>query len=288
VPTQLAIALAAALIAAFVALAYRRRWHWTGLPATPAVSTGPEVRPAKTLWDWLQLLGVPVALASLAFLFTNAQSVRDRRRAADAERENTLRTYLAQMSDLMLDRKLLRSRPGADVRNVARTTTLTAVRRLDGARRGVVVRFLAEAHLLRQKDKGARVLVASANLAHADLAYASLSDVNLRAANLRGANLRGAYLGGATLGFASLRGANLTTAILRDADLSLADLGGADLGRADLGRANLVAASLRGANLRGADLRGADLRGAHLDGADLRGARGVDMTGAGGKPGHTP
>ncbi len=212
------------VVGGFVALAYWRRWEWTGLPAAPAARPGAADRPAKTLWDWLQLLGIPVALAALAFLLNDAESSRDQRRedqraaqqritAADAERENTLRTYLAQMSSLMLDRQLLRSKSGADVRNVARTATLTAVRRLDGPRRGLVVQFLAEAGLLgREEGAGARVRVASADLG--------------------GANLRGALLSGV-------------------------DLRGADLGGAKLGRANLRKANLRGANLAGADLRGA-------------------------------
>jgi hypothetical protein len=135
----------------FVVLAYWQGWQWTGLPAAPA-GTGAEKRSAKTLWDWLQLLGIPVSLALLVFLLSDAQSRRDERRAVDAERENTLRTYLAQMSDLMLDRELLRSKPGADARKVARTATLTAVRRLDGRRKGLVVQFLAEARLIHYKE----------------------------------------------------------------------------------------------------------------------------------------
>jgi hypothetical protein len=69
------------------------------------------------LWDWLQLLGIPVALAALAFLLNDAQTQRDqqreeaqirrdqrredqraaqqRSRATDAERENTLREGLS-------------------------------------------------------------------------------------------------------------------------------------------------------------------------------------------------
>ncbi|MEA2188308.1 MAG: hypothetical protein QOK16_3319 [Solirubrobacteraceae bacterium] len=149
---MLKLALLAAVIVAiavFVVLAYRRRWQWTGLPAASAASSGAEARPAKTLWDWLQLLGIPVVLAALAFSLNEAQSGRDQRRedqraarqrttAADAERENTLRTYLAQMADLMLNSRLLRSEPGGDVGIVARTATLTAVRRLDGPRKGLV------------------------------------------------------------------------------------------------------------------------------------------------------
>jgi hypothetical protein len=159
VPSSTLTALGIATFGIFVALAYRRRWQWTGLPAAAARDNSAVEQRAKTLWDWLQLLGIPVVLATLAFLLNEAQSSRDQRRedrrtaqqrttATDTERENTLRTYLAQMSDLMLDRRLLRSKPGADVRKVARTATLTAVRRLDGSPRGVVVQFLAEARLL--------------------------------------------------------------------------------------------------------------------------------------------
>jgi hypothetical protein len=66
-------------LAGFVVLAYRREWHWTGLPAAPGVGDA-EDRPAKTLWDWLQLLGIPLALASLAFLLNAAQSGREQQR----------------------------------------------------------------------------------------------------------------------------------------------------------------------------------------------------------------
>jgi hypothetical protein len=260
---------------AFVVLAYRRRWQWTGLPARAAPDNKAGEWRAKTLWDWLQLLGIPVVLVALAFLLNEAQSSRElqredqraaqqRRTAEDAERENTLRTYLAQMSDLMLHGGLLRSQSGADVRTVARTATLTAVRRLDGTRRGLVIRFLFEARLLRRRRAAsAAVVVALADFSQAYLRGANLREADLRLANLRRANLSQAYLGGA--------------------DLRLTDLGGADLRDAFLGGADL-----RGASLRGADLRGAILFDANLLGADLRGSRDVDTTGSTGKPDHGP
>lgn len=307
VPLFVLASLVVALVGCFVALAYWRRWEWTGLPAAHGVGENGAVdRPAKTLWDWLQLLGIPVVLATLAFLLNDAQSSRElqrddqraaqqRRRAADAERENTLRTYFAQMSDLMLDRRLLRSKPGADVRKVARTATLTAVRRLDGLRRGLVVQFLAEARLLRRlKGHSAVVRVVSADLRSArlngasvavadlhgvDLRGADLSQADLLGANLNGANLVGANLVGTNLGQADVIGADLRRANLSDANPIEADLYGANL----VG-ANLVGANLSGANLRRANLKGADLRGALLFRSDLREARGVDTTGSLRKP----
>jgi len=125
----------------FVVVAYWRRWHWTGLTEVRRAKSGDEdVQPAKTLWDWLQLLVIPLALAGLAFVLNEAQTQREQRReddrvkrqavrAEDATREDTLRAYLAQMSELMLDRGLLGSKAGSDVQAVARTATLTAVRR---------------------------------------------------------------------------------------------------------------------------------------------------------------
>lgn len=161
-------------LAVFTVLAYRRRWRWTGFAGIHRKDADVEIQPARTLWDWLQLLVITLALAGLAFLLNNSQSEREQRRederttreqrraderavqergrAEEAADEEALRGYLAQMSALMLDRKLLRSRRGSDVRAVARTLTLTAARRLDGERRGVVVRFLAEARLVESPD----------------------------------------------------------------------------------------------------------------------------------------
>jgi uncharacterized protein YjbI with pentapeptide repeats len=288
----------------FIALAYRQQWHWTGLPAPREEDEGGSGQSAKTLWDWLQLLGIPVALAALAFLLNNAHTQRDQehedQRATqqqqsglDAKRENTLRAYLAQMSELMLHDDLLHSNLRADVRNVARTATLTAVRRLDGPRRGLVVQFLFESKLLafRQDSLHAPVVVlrranlSGANLSQANLFGASLSGANLSGANLsqaflRRANLRDANLRDANLSVADLRQANLSQANLRDANLSraaligaeliVAELSGADLRQARLFGAELIAARLRGADLRQAGLSGADLRQAGLSGADLR------------------
>lgn len=327
--TMLAVAVALVAFGVFVVLAYRRRWHWTGLPASTD-EDGARGGSAKTLWDWLQLLGIPVALAVLAFLFNEAQTRRDQERedrraaqqralAADAERENTLQAYLGRMSELMLDHGLLRSKSEADVQEIARTATLTAVSRLDGDRRGVVVRFLAEAGLL-----GTHVDIEGADLANAQLDDLDLSDddeqlsltqVNLSGADLGGADLTRADLLGANLRGADLRGADLTRAHLLDADLRGADLREATLWEADLTEANLRAADLRGAHLaagaasvggagakiheyrgaqlvdadlRGANLRGVTLRDVELQGANLRGARGADLAGARGTPAAGP
>ena len=170
----------AAAAVAFTVVAYRRDWQWTGLPADPGDGT-PESRPrpAKTLWDWLQLFIVPLVLALAAFGLNAAQVDRDRkqeqrraaqerrleeRRAAndrasaeDRAREETLTTYLQEMSDLMTPG----GRTTADTQTLAQTLTLVALRRLDGARKGLVVQFLYEAALIAGSAE-AEGLIASA------------------------------------------------------------------------------------------------------------------------------
>jgi type VI protein secretion system component VasK len=110
----LGVVLVAAM--AFVVAAYTRRWAWTGFTGSPRGE-----QPAKTLWDWLQLIGIPLTLAAVAFGLNLAQSGRDqrheddraaaeRRLAVDQRREDAVNAYFRQISDLMLDRKLLTSR----------------------------------------------------------------------------------------------------------------------------------------------------------------------------------
>ena len=163
-------------VAVFTVLAYRRGWRWTGLPADAGDgSDAHPPRPAKTLWDWLQLLVVPLVLALAAFALNAAQSDRDRRQeerralqqrlledrrsardratAEDRARED-LGTYIRQMSDLITRHGVLwaRSQADANTRALARTLTLVALRRLDGPRKGLVMQFLLEEGLHHRRN----------------------------------------------------------------------------------------------------------------------------------------
>jgi len=65
------------LITTIIFLGYTFNWSWTGFSTsvTPATTSGIRYyQPSKTLWDWLQLLIFPVALAIIGLLISNAQS----------------------------------------------------------------------------------------------------------------------------------------------------------------------------------------------------------------------
>ena len=227
------------------------------LAATPAPSLSPPKNTrlawagfkGKTLWDWLQFLvqllgalAIPLVVVLASNTLTtqqqqaaDAQHKSEQAIAKDQQQEATLKAYLDDMTGLLLNNKLRDSRPDDEVRNVAHIKTLTAVRQLDGSRKGLLLQFLFEA----------RLILSSANAPIVPLDRADLTRADLTGANLTGANLFGADLTWANLSRADLTGADLTGAGLTEADLT-----GADLTRAIIITAQLaIAFSVHGTTL---------------------------------------
>jgi uncharacterized protein YjbI with pentapeptide repeats len=270
---------------------------WTGFGPVGGVPNSTHislVQPAKTLWDWLQLLSallIPVVVGVAGLSFTRKQSqterkiaddrlLEERRLADDRQREAALETYFDRVSQLLLDEGTRGHAHESHVQAVARARTVTTIRRLDGERNGLLLRFLRESHLLDLH--GAPIDLGGADLAGAHLGNTDLSGVNLSGTILSGADLRNATLSGTILSEADLSGATLSGANLTTANLIEAILIGADLRAAYLREANASGANLREANMSGATLINADLSGASLHGADLRGANliGANLSGA--------
>jgi uncharacterized protein YjbI with pentapeptide repeats len=276
--------------------------EWTGFnQRIDNVPSGHQEQPAKTLWDWLQLLIIPVVLALGAFLLNFATNRTERKIAAqrykndqeiaaqryesdqkiaaqryesdqkialDKQREDLLQIYLDRMSELLLEKKLGTS-PDEEVRNVARVRTLTTIGQLDTKRQNAVLTFLREANLVDPEPGKSIVALSEAQLGNAALSETNFSSIDLSLANLHGANLSNANLSNASLYGADLSEANLSNADLSEANLSEADLSEANLSEADLSEVNLHGAILSLANLNDADLSSADLSEANLHGANL-------------------
>ena len=232
----------------------------------------------KTLWQFLDLLIIPLALAIIGFGFTAQQQARqthidtkryERAQAVEEQRAQNaaLQAYLDQMSQLILDSKLLEAEQGGPVHILARARTITAITQFDGENNQAVTRFLSESGLLRKQ-----ALLAKADLEDARLHKAMLQEANLAGTHLKGANLTDAVLLNAVFFSAEGKvdgGIQATTAELPKADLSRAALLGANLSGCLLRDATLTDATLQSADLRSADLQGADLSHAVLQGAFL-------------------
>lgn len=218
----------------------------------------------KTGWDWLDLtakLAIPLILGIATLLFSiqqanlaQQQHEVDKQQALDQQRQAILVTYEGDMKDLLLNRGLLTSKSNDEIRVIARTETLSAMRQLDGKRNSSLIQFLQDAHLNGVDPNTRRARYTIVNFLYADLRYIDFSGVNFSGANFSGAILIGANFGGA---------------ILYNVDLSGAILYNANLSRAYLGGANLNGTLFKGANLNGADFNEPDLNSADLSGADL-------------------
>jgi len=235
-----------------------------------------ESNDGKTVWDWFGLIGVPITLAVLGIWFQSQEQIRasrdaeeQRRLATEESKEETLQRYLDRVSQLLIEKDLIRQSNVAhnpiveSASDVIRARTLSVLRSFsqDGERKGSVIFFLIETDVLHKL----KVSLSDSQLAGAKLAAGDLSE-----ADLAGADLTRAYLKYANLSKADLGAANLTEANLRAANLVGANLNGALLSGANLSRANLSGALLIGANLSFTNLTEANLSGAKLRGADLR------------------
>ena len=284
-------------LALFIFLGYR--WEWTGFSQ-------------KKLFDWIQILVIPVAVAVGTFVLNRtakkrdeaaeraqkereeaaqkaqkereeaaqkAQKERDEEISAQRTQDATLQTYLDRMSLMLVERPLLDARPGEPLSVVARALTLTILERLDRYRKRAILEFLYEAGLINRDqpviDLGDTYPRANRMMAAFGL-EPGFESAQLQAATLARSHLQAANLRGADLYAANLISADLQGADLQEANLISADLQGADLYGTNLFRADLSRVDLRGAQLQGAHLQGANLLGADLQGADLFNAEVTD------------
>lgn len=241
-PNMLAFStvLAVGLIVGVPAVTGRQWPSWTGLNG-------------KTVWDFAQLIIVPLSLALIAYLLSSKQRLEDReiaraqreqdlkiaderRRndlqiAMNREREDALQAYLTAMTALLLDHDLKDQK----VAVIAQARTITLLPRMDPSRKATVLRFLAGANLI------------SAQHPVVSLGGADFSGMDGGPLSLMGVSLENANLSGSKLAYSSIRDSNLRYANLSGVDLSDADLVGSDfcasfLSNTDFSRSILVGA----------------------------------------------
>lgn len=311
------------VVVALVFVGYR--YNWTGFSESNQISISRVVsgmssgkvteyevyQSGKTLWDWLQLLIIPVVIAVSGYFInftlskgeqeaTKQRAKTEQKIAEDNQRAAALQTYIDKLSELLLEKKLRDSKPEDETRKIARVRTLTVLPRLDRERKRSLLLFLYELGLI-EKDNPIVVLsgadLSGANLNRADLRKINLTGTNLirsdfwmadlSGTNLSEADLRETNLSEADLSETNLSGANLSWSDLFKVDLSEADLSEAtfievDMSNAKLSKATLSRAMLSRINLSEADLNKADLSEADLESVSLISAKlsGANMSGA--------
>jgi uncharacterized protein YjbI with pentapeptide repeats len=214
----------------------------------------------KTLWDWLQLLIIPIVLIGGGYLYGTWQHAIDQ----DQQQATTLQTYIDNIQDLLLKYNLQNPSSGDEVQELAQVRTQIALRGLDPQRKGILLQFLYDAHLIGFSDPSTNKLNSAIidlggegnniDLSGTILENAFMPGVDLSFTNLRGANLSGVFFNGGNLIGTHLESAKLIGVVLWDAKF-----------KPYLHGTNMENAQLEGADLYGTDLSEADLKGALLD-----------------------
>lgn len=299
------------LISSLLPLAYQTAWTGFG---ERLLSNG-EIQPAITLWDWMDLILIPLVLAVAVFLLNRSSRISEQKLEVERQREEGLREYLDQMAELLLKIDLNDDSSQAAIIGLMRAHTLAVLRRLDGIRKSIILHFLYEVGLISGEDP--ILNMRRADLTGVIIEASSMHEINLRGANLDKAKLQWSQFHGGSLSSTSMRRTDLRSSVLSksvleyvlfdDANLYMANLSETRLGKAQFRKSNLALACLenafvpracfngailRKANLRGATLEGcdfikaiftnADLRNSNLMEANLSGAQlnGADLTGA--------
>jgi len=274
------------------------------------VDSSGNIQRGKTLWDWMDLLLIPLLLALAAYYFTKTQRDKDIEISTSGRQEEALQMYLDKMTELILTQNL-KWRTG-EISRIARARTLTILDMLSGKLKGRVLCFLLESDLLSGKKpfidlesanlagleilevggvfnnvKMNYVILANSKLFGTKFCNSDLAGVTFENAELKRvsfietkldyvrfvkANLKGVDFEKSRLIKANFEKSLLDGANFCGAVLDRAIMKDASLYKANLSEASLQDSDLRFSNLRKADLTNADLTGANMYGADLRGA----------------
>lgn len=262
---------------------------------------------AKTLWDWLSVLGVPFSLAILGFWLQQLQQKRvdeqtrlERERTEQQEkfekeraeqqaklekeiaeanqREEALQAYFDRLSTLLVDRNLIaiatkiENSKNIAIDNQSKSSIAEQKELLDAAVGVVQARTLSILRRLQEdgerKTSVMRFLMEAKVISKLKLDF---SGAYLNDTDLSGGDFHGINFSGANLNGANLFHANLSRASLRKADLSKANLRSADLTDSSFDGANLSGAHLSSAYLDGAKISAANFSDADLSRVQLRG-----------------
>ena len=242
-----------------------------------------EIQPGKRLWDWLQLLLIPLALFLIAYIFNSWQAASNQQVEDKSQQEQVVGDYLNQMSTILLKYNLHDSKPGDPIRALAQAYTLTALDRLDSGHKSIIVLFLYRADLLKYHyylhqetdcgdpkalkkqfpDENPLITLSQGNIEGVTINNLGLSCIDLHNMELNGSNFSESDLNRADLGLSFAMNADFSYTSMIAANMFFLDLENANLQGAQLQFANMKGVCLAHARLDHADLQRADLRVYH-------------------------
>lgn len=221
--------------------------EWTGFGESEVDAT--KV-PAKTLWDWLDLLIIPMVVVIIGGLFSEIEKEKSKKREEERSQNEILESFLQTMTDLIIQYKL-QNTPTSQTSAIARARINIATNNLNGERKGQVLQFLYESDLINLNPK--------LSLLGANMKKAVLDEIVLGKSEIKGI-----YFNQASIKNVNLDGAILTGCDFSEANFSNSSLKNVDLSYSNLTKAKLINLDLTTVNFEGADLTKANLKGSKI------------------------
>src|SRR6266566_987109 len=175
VVTVIIIVLGIALLVVLV-LGYIFNWGWTGLGPYIPPTKDSNLQRGKTLWDWMQLLGlvaIPVVVGFGVVIFTEKRARIDRDIAYDERQQAVLQECVDKLTELLLDKRL---DSNEDAKYVVRMRILAVLSRLDTVRKRSLFQFLYQSGFNNTNISEIYI----------DYSNADFSQINLSGANFNG------------------------------------------------------------------------------------------------------
>lgn len=164
----------------------------------------------RTLWDWINVISVPMIVGLATLVINNAQKELEQRSLI----ESAVQNYFDRVSTLVLSGE---QKPEL-TEIVIRAQTKAILNLVEGEGAGRILAFLSEMELLKRIASEFEGLnLAGSDLKGLDLSEMDFEDSDLSHAELEGANFSGADFEGVEFDGADLDGALFIGADLRDA-----------------------------------------------------------------------
>ncbi|UWQ13265.1 pentapeptide repeat-containing protein [Aliiroseovarius sp. M344] len=161
----------------------------------------------KTLWDWINVISVPMIVGLATLVINNAQKELEQRSMI----ETAVQNYIDRVSTLVLSSE---QKPDL-TKAVINAQTQAILNLVEGERAGRVLAFLSEMDLL----KGTVSEYEGMNLAGSNLKRLDLSDMDFEDSDLSHAELEGTDFSRTDFEGVAFNGADIDGAILIGADL---------------------------------------------------------------------
>lgn len=206
--------------------------------------------PAKTLWDWMELLIIPFAVLIIGWTFSKVEKVKATKREEERSQNEMLESFFQTMTKLLIEHNLSVN-PTLQLLSIARARINIAVKNLDGYRKGQILQFLYESKLINFDP--------TIELVGLDFRNAFLDEIVLG-----NSEIKGTYFNNASMKNANLSEAKFIACDFSDANLSGSTVPNADFSYSYLNKANLMNMDLTTVNFEGCELSGANLKGSKI------------------------